>query len=344
MPRCADQRSRPARRPAKHRAHDADRAQARWIDALHARRRARNRSRVVRPAKLLPQMADAAERGRHALTLARPDVTALVPNLKGAEAALGAGAHKLTLPVSVSEAHSLANVRKTPRRWSTRCAASSRCATKLAPQVRIEAGLSTAFGCTMQGAVTEDEVMRMAVLLAEAGADEIGLSDTSGYANPAQVRRLFTRLQARDRRARPAARTSTTRAAWASPTSWPRSRSACAPSMRRRAASAAARTRRARPATSSPRTWCSCSSRWACAPASTSSKLIAARAICARRCPASRSTACRPTPGLTKGFVYADGRCPGAEPHACAPRSRHEQSRPMRCRSPACASSSSPTW
>ena len=66
----------------------------------------------------------------------------------------------------------------------------SRCA------VLVEVGLSTAFGCTLQGTVPEDDVIWLAGLCAEAGVDEVGLSDTTGMANPAQVRRLFTRLRA----------------------------------------------------------------------------------------------------------------------------------------------------
>jgi hydroxymethylglutaryl-CoA lyase len=66
----------------------------------------------------------------------------------------------------------------------------------MAPGVKIEANVSTAFGCTIQGLVPEDEVVRMAALCAAAGADETGLSDTTGYANPAQVHRLFRRVRA----------------------------------------------------------------------------------------------------------------------------------------------------
>src|SRR6185295_5231003 len=49
--------------------------------------------------------------------------------------------------------------------------------------------------CTLQGLVPEDEVIRLAAQCIAAGADESGLSDTVGYANPAQVRRLFRRLR-----------------------------------------------------------------------------------------------------------------------------------------------------
>jgi hydroxymethylglutaryl-CoA lyase len=149
------------------------------------------------PAKLLPQMADVAEVVRHAVAR-HPHITvmALAPNLRGAEAALQAGAHKVTLPVSASEAHSLANVRKTPAAMVQELQAVVQLRADTAPHALIEVGLSTAFGCTLQGAVPEDDVIRLAVQCAEAGVDEVGLSDTTGMANPAQVRRLFTRLRA----------------------------------------------------------------------------------------------------------------------------------------------------
>jgi len=65
---------------------------------------------------------------------------------------------------------------------------------EIAPGVPVEVGMSTAFGCTLQGQVPEDDVLRLAHWLAEAGVDEIGLSDTTGMGNPAQVSRLFRRM------------------------------------------------------------------------------------------------------------------------------------------------------
>ncbi len=88
-------------------------AKLRWIDALHAAGLREIEVASFVPARLLPQMADAAEVVRHACTLPGLTVMALVPNRRGAEAALAAGVHKLTMPVSASAAHSLANVRKT---------------------------------------------------------------------------------------------------------------------------------------------------------------------------------------------------------------------------------------
>lgn len=168
----------------------------RWIDALYAAGVREIEVASFVPAKLLPQMADAAEVVRHAVTLPGLVVMALVPNRKGAQAALEAGVHKLTMPVSASVAHSLANVRKTPTEMVEEVRAISELRNAIAPRVKLEAGISTAFGCTLQGLVPEDDVIRLAAQCIEAGADESGLSDTVGYANPAQVRRLFRRLRA----------------------------------------------------------------------------------------------------------------------------------------------------
>ncbi len=168
----------------------------RWIDALYAAGVREIEVASFVPAKLLPQMADAAEVVRHAITLPGLVVMALVPNRKGAQAALEAGVHKLTMPVSASVAHSLANVRKTPTEMVEEVRAISELRNAIAPRVKLEAGISTAFGCTLQGLVPEDDVIRLAAQCIEAGADESGLSDTVGYANPAQVRRLFRRLRA----------------------------------------------------------------------------------------------------------------------------------------------------
>ena len=167
-----------------------------WISALHAAGLREIEVCSFVPAKHLPQMADAAEVVRHALTLPGLTVMALVPNLRGAEAALAAGVHKLTLPVSASEAHSLANVRKTRAQMVDEVRRVVALRNERAPHVKVEVGLSTAFGCTIQGAVPEDEVVRLAAQVVEAGADDAGLSDTTGYANPAQVRRLFKRVRA----------------------------------------------------------------------------------------------------------------------------------------------------
>lgn len=171
-------------------------AKLRWLRALHAAGLREIEVASFVPAKLLPQMADAAEVVAQALALPGLTVMALVPNLRGAQGALRAGAHKLTVPLSASEAHSLANVRKTRVQMLEELRRIATCRDEIAPGAGLEVGISTAFGCTLQGPVGEDDVIRLAVAAAEAGAGEVGLSDTTGMANPAQVRRLFTRLRA----------------------------------------------------------------------------------------------------------------------------------------------------
>ena len=167
-----------------------------WLSALRASGLREIEVGSFVPAKLLPQLADTAEVVRHALTLPGLTVMALVPNRRGAQAAFDAGVHKITLPVSASEAHSLANVRKTCAQMVQEVREVLALRDEAAPTVKVEAGVSTAFGCTLQGEVPEAHVLHLAEALAEAGVDDVGLSDTTGMANPAAVRRLFKGLQA----------------------------------------------------------------------------------------------------------------------------------------------------
>ena len=145
------------------------------------------------PPKLIPAMADTAEIVAFSLTIPSIKVVALAPNVKGFERAVAAGAQKITFPVSASRAHSLANVRMTPEQMVEEVRKCVQLRGKIGPE--IEAGVATAFGCTMQGEVPEDDVVRLAVMLAATGADCIALADTVGYANPAQIRRLFRRVK-----------------------------------------------------------------------------------------------------------------------------------------------------
>ena len=171
-------------------------AKHRWIAALAAAGVPEIEVGSFVPARLLPQMADIQQVVAQALTLPGLRVAALAPNFRGAQAAFEAGVHKLTLPVSVTEAHSLANVRKTHAQMADELRNVVALRNERYPHIALEAGLSVAFGCTLAGAVSDDETLRMATTMAELGVDEVGLSDTSGYAQPVQVRRLFTRLHA----------------------------------------------------------------------------------------------------------------------------------------------------
>jgi hydroxymethylglutaryl-CoA lyase len=145
------------------------------------------------PPSLLPQMADTAELVAFARTIPGLNVVALVPNAKGAARAVAAGVHAMSLPFSMSESHSLRNVRKDHPAMLAEIAEVAQIAAGAG--VHFAVGLSTAFGCTIEGAVSEEQVVRLAAAAAEAGAQEFSLSDTTGYADPAQVKRLIRKVR-----------------------------------------------------------------------------------------------------------------------------------------------------
>lgn len=150
------------------------------------------------PAKILPQMADTAALVAHARTIDGLQIAALVPNFRGAQDAIKAGAHKISIPLSVSETHSLKNVRRNHDQMIDEV-------TRIADFIRslpesdrpfFEGSLSTAFGCTMEGAIAESKVVEIAERLMKAGCDEVGLSDTTGYATPNHLTRLTKAVKA----------------------------------------------------------------------------------------------------------------------------------------------------
>ncbi|MDP3798010.1 MAG: hydroxymethylglutaryl-CoA lyase [Polaromonas sp.] len=143
------------------------------------------------PARLLPQLADTAELVAYAKTLPGLVTSVLVPNLRGAERAMESGADLMLLPLSASHAHSLANLRKTPDEVIEEIGRIRAARDASGSGIQIEVGLSTAFGCTLQGRVEPSEVLRLLQAVLDAGADRVGLADTVGYADPAMVQDLF---------------------------------------------------------------------------------------------------------------------------------------------------------
>ncbi|MBY9066918.1 hydroxymethylglutaryl-CoA lyase [Hyphomonas sp. WL0036] len=148
--------------------------------------------------KLLPQMADTGEILDFAVTIPGLTVAVLVPNLKGAERAIAGGAHKITLPMSVSETHSLRNIRRTHDQVIEEATAITELIgqTPEGKRPHFEGSLSTAFGCTLEGPVPDAVILRCAERLMAAGCDEVGLSDTTGYGDPASVKRLIRAVRA----------------------------------------------------------------------------------------------------------------------------------------------------
>lgn len=169
-----------------------------WIDAEAAAGVREIEVGSFVPASVLPQLADTASLVAHGRTIPGLTVAALVPNLIGARNAVAAGAHKISLPLSVSETHSLKNLRRTHVEVLAEVRAIAALIADLPEDQRphFEVGLATAFGCTLEGAVPESQVVHLAACAIDAGCQEVGLSDTTGYANPAQVKRLIRRVRA----------------------------------------------------------------------------------------------------------------------------------------------------
>jgi hydroxymethylglutaryl-CoA lyase len=165
-----------------------------WLDAEYAAGVRQIEVSSFVPPKLLPQLADAEAVVRHALTLPGLTVSALIPNSRGAERGIALGVHEMNFVLSVSEGHNMSNVRRSTgesiedfRRVVQLCRDSGQ-------PVKINCGLATSFGCTIEGDVDEDRVRRIAGDAAEAGADGILLADTVGYGQPAAIGRVFRRI------------------------------------------------------------------------------------------------------------------------------------------------------
>jgi hydroxymethylglutaryl-CoA lyase len=145
--------------------------------------------------EIVPQMADTDEFIRTVKNEA-PGVlvTALVLNDKGLERALKCGVGHLSMSSSASNSHSLKNVKRSAGEAFASLVGLIRQA--VASGVEVRAGIQCAFGCVDEGAVSEDKVLEMVGRLAETGAKDINLADTTGMANPRQVRRLVAKTRA----------------------------------------------------------------------------------------------------------------------------------------------------
>ncbi len=149
------------------------------------------------PPRLFPQLADTAEIAAFAKTLPGLRVLALVPNLRGAQAAIDIGVTSIGFPLSVSETHSIKNLRQTHDEAIETVTQIAKLISRQPIDVRpeFEGALSTAFGCSIEGHIAESKVLKLAERLMIAGVDELGLSDTVGYASPLQVKRMIRKTR-----------------------------------------------------------------------------------------------------------------------------------------------------
>jgi hydroxymethylglutaryl-CoA lyase len=150
----------------------------------------------VRP-DVIPQLADASEVLSAVSLPPSVSVSVLIPNERGLERALGLRERfsEINGFLSASETH---NARNVGRSVAESLAGLRRTfARAIGEGLRCEGVISTSFGCPYEGQVPVDRVLDIAAALADAGAAEVGFGDTTGMANPLQVRRFFA--AARDR-------------------------------------------------------------------------------------------------------------------------------------------------
>jgi hydroxymethylglutaryl-CoA lyase len=167
-----------------------------WIEALAASGLREIEVGSFVPAKLLPQMADTDAVVRATVTIPNLTIVALAPNLRGAQAAVAAGAHRISVPVSISEGHSRANLNRTP---DEQVAEIGRIVAWLHSEnhpAELEVACSTAFGCSFDGVIPHAQVLRIVTALAQAGVTSLGLADTVGYANPDAIKSLVRAVRA----------------------------------------------------------------------------------------------------------------------------------------------------
>lgn len=144
------------------------------------------------PPKNNPQFTDATEVTQAGLAIPGLEVSVLVPNLKGAQAAAALGVREVGYMASVSEAHSRANLRRSRDEGVEEFRRIADFRDSLPPERRFKltSGLSTAFGCTFQGHVPPRDVLDLAARYAEAGSEMLAVADTVGFANPFEVKAL----------------------------------------------------------------------------------------------------------------------------------------------------------
>src|SRR5499433_881889 len=138
--------------------------------------------------KAVPQLRDAEE--VMARITRRPGTcyAALVPNEKGAVRAIDAGVDAIHTVLSASESHNLANVNMTIAESIEKLRAVMQVAERA--KVAVSCGISTSFGCPFEGDVPMAQLESVVRRLIDIGARSIGLADTTGMANPAQVARV----------------------------------------------------------------------------------------------------------------------------------------------------------
>ncbi|HET6198375.1 MAG TPA: hydroxymethylglutaryl-CoA lyase [Acetobacteraceae bacterium] len=171
-------------------------AKVRWIQAIAAAGVPEIEVGSFVPPRVIPQLSDTPEVVEQCLNIRGLVVQALAPNLRGVQNAYHAGVHKISIPVSVSEGHSMANLNRMPAQSIAMMREVMDWLHAQPRRVPVVAGVSTAFGCSIDGVVPTAKTVALAKGLADAGVDQIMLADTVGYAHPAQIKEVVRATRA----------------------------------------------------------------------------------------------------------------------------------------------------
>lgn len=144
--------------------------------------------------KAIPALADAEAVMRQIDRVPGVEYTALVPNVRGCERALRSRVDEINLVMSASQSHNRANLRMS---CEQSLVAIQEVVQTARGQTHINASLSTAFGCPFDGEVPDNRVLELVDRFAQMGIVRVTLCDTTGMANPAQVKRMFAAVKAR---------------------------------------------------------------------------------------------------------------------------------------------------
>lgn len=139
------------------------------------------------PAARVPQFADLPDLIAVARGLPGLHSAGLTMNEKGMDTAFASGIDEVVCVVSATEAHSLANIRRSRADSVALVRRAAEMRDAQAPGVVVNAGIAMALGCSITGAVDPAEVLRLAEACLTAGADIVGIADTVGYAGPREL-------------------------------------------------------------------------------------------------------------------------------------------------------------
>jgi hydroxymethylglutaryl-CoA lyase len=139
--------------------------------------------------KAIPQFRDMSDVIRGVLDLEGVKLSALVPNLKGAQNALRSGIEKLIFVFSVSRSHNLNNVKLTPEESFEELKKIMELGSAY-PRMEIRLDLATTFGCPFEIKVKKEDVWHYVEKAGAIGLRKITLCDTVGFGNPKQVKEI----------------------------------------------------------------------------------------------------------------------------------------------------------